>query len=554
VAAALAACADSPELDGSESAQPTLNPPTTSLPPSLPPSVEPSTTPEPTATPEAIDVDLAGDPFTLGVASGDPTPQSVILWTRLAPLPLLGGGMPDEGFDVRWEVSTDEFETVASSGSAPAVPGLAHSIHADAAGLEPDTWYWYRFVLGRYTSAVGRTRTLPDANSAPAVLRFAFSSCQNWQAGFYAAHRHLASEDLDLMVWLGDYIYEGGATHSPLSSPEGEPRVHNSDEVTDLQGYRNRYAQYKSDSDLQASHAARPWLITWDDHEVDNDYAAAIDQDRTPIDEFLVRRAAGYQAWYEHMPVRLDPPSGTGEYRIYHDLVWGNLVRFFVLDGRQYRGDQPSDGENVPLPGFKNGQGARTLGPTALDPEHRHLGAEQENWMRSGVTRSTETWKVLAQQVMMHGLNIVPGRATPVTAPDTWDGYFANREEILQAFVDDGVDNLIVLSGDLHTATVADLRTDPFNLDLPVVGTEFMATSISSSFPDSAREAAPLLLAFNPHIKHFDPDKGYTICEVTPDTWTAHYRSLANVLDPAAPIRTAATFVVDSGTAGARRT
>ncbi len=547
VTAALAAC-----TDGTSPGPLAADTPGQPIPTAVP-RPSPTTTTEPQITTAPTQVDLVGDPFTLGVASGDPTPESVILWTRLAPTPLEGGAMPDVGFEVTWEISNDDsFDTIVSSGTERAVPGLAHSVHVDGTGLDPDTWYSYRFRLGQYTSTVGRTRTLPAPNAQTSSLRFGFSSCQNWEAGFYAAHRHLAGEELDLMIWLGDYIYENGPTGSPIESADGEPRRHNSPEITDLAGYRNRYALYKTDPDLQLHHATRPWLITWDDHEVENDYAAATSEKADPVDQFLARRAAAYQAWYEHMPVRLDPPAGP-DYKIYRDFVWGDLAQFFVLDGRQYRGDQPTDGQIVAIPGFEDGElPVRTLGPTALDPEHRYLGREQETWMRDGVNNSDQTWKVLAQQVFMHGMNIFPGQNSPVTVTDSWDGYFANRQEILQGFVDDGVENLVVLTGDFHSATVGDLRADPYDLSAPVVGTEFMATSISSSFPQAGSDAAPLILAFNPQIKFLDPEKGYTVCEVTPSTWTATFRSLANARDVDSAISTVATFIVDSGTAGAR--
>lgn len=256
-------------------------------------------------------MDLAVDPFTLGVASGHPTPDAVILWTCLATDPLSGGAMPAERFDVHWEVATDDtFAKVVASGSAAAVPGLAHSVHADATGLDSDTWYAYRFVLGQYTSPTGRTRTLPAPDSSPQRLRIGVSSCQHWETGHYAAHDHLADEDLDLFIFLGDYIYENGPRDDLFDSPTGIQRRRTSGEIRDLDAYRNRYSLYRTDPQLQRHHATRPWLITWDDHEVENNYAGPFPDNATSSAEFLVRRADAYQAWYEHMPVRLDPPDG----------------------------------------------------------------------------------------------------------------------------------------------------------------------------------------------------------------------------------------------------
>ncbi|MFV2039029.1 MAG: alkaline phosphatase [Acidimicrobiales bacterium] len=548
VAAAAAACSDGADTSAPATAAPaaTTRPDPTAAP-------DPTTTPPPSPTPEAAPIELAGDPFSLGVASGDPTDTSVILWTRLAPDPMAGGGMPDVAVPVRWEVGTDDtFAEVVASGTERAVPGLAHSVHVDASGLQPDSWYMYRFSVGEYDSPVGRTRTLPPPDSSPADLTLAFSSCQNYEAGFYAAHRHLAAEQADLFVWLGDYIYEYGPGQFPVEGPTGDVRVHNSPEVTDLAAYRNRYALYKGDVDLQAHHAARPWIITWDDHEVDNDHAGDVSENDDDPEVFSERRAAAYQAWYEHLPVRLDPPEGSS-YRIHRNFNWGDLADVFVLDGRQYRDDQPTDGTFIPLPGLEDESlPLRTLSPTALDPEHTFLGREQETWLIDGVGASSAIWKVLAQQVMMHGLSVLPGQDPPLVATDTWDGYYGNRKRILEAFAAAGVEDLVVLTGDFHAASVGDLKPDPFDSTSPVVGTEFMATSISSSFPEAAADAAPLILAFNPHIRFFDPRKGYTICSVRRDEWVAVYKALDDPTNPESAIATIATFTVASGTPGAQ--
>ena len=317
VAAAAAACADNSEP--AATTDPTAAP--TAQPTTAPP--EPTATEVPTAEPKPTPEPLPSNPFTLGVASGDPLPGSVILWTRLALEPNVGGAMPDEPINVDWEVSPDDsFELLTASGSEPALPGLAHSVHIDATGLDADSWYSYRFSAGGHTSAIGRTRTLPTPDSSPTSLTFAFSSCQNYESGYYAAHRHLSEEDVDLFFWLGDYIYEYGPREFPFSSPGGEVRVHDSPEIVDLDGYRNRYALYKGDPDLQRHHATRPWVVTWDDHEVDNDHAGDVSENEDDPGQFAERRAAGYQAWYEHMPVRLDPPEGS-DYRIHRSFCLG---------------------------------------------------------------------------------------------------------------------------------------------------------------------------------------------------------------------------------------
>ena len=291
-------------------------------------------------------------PFTLGIASGAPLPDGVVLWTRLAPAPLDGGGLPPAAIEVRWEVADDEgFRRIVGSGTTLAEPLLAHSVHVEVSGLAPARWYWYRFMAGDAVSPVGRTRTAPTAGAAVDRLRFAFASCQQYEQGFYAAHRHLAAEDLDLVVFLGDYIYESswGSRHV---------RKHEGPEPTTLEQYRNRYARYKSDPDLQRSHAVFPWLVTWDDHEVDNDYANDRAEDLDP--DFLVRRAAAYQAYWEHMPLRTGARPNGPHMQLYGRHEFGRLARVHVLDGRQYR-----DHQVCPRAGRGRARGRRAAGAGA---------------------------------------------------------------------------------------------------------------------------------------------------------------------------------------------
>lgn len=511
----------------------------------------PTATPEPTEAPTPPAVELPGEPFTLGIASGDPTDTAVILWTRLAPDPLNGGGMPAEDISVLWEVATDDtFAELVASGEAMALAALGHSVHVDATGLTADTWYAYRFSVGEYTSPVGRTRTFPAAGATP-PLNFGFSSCQNWEAGFYAAHADATAQELDAFVWLGDYIYEYGMGEFPVEGPTGDVRVHNSDEVFTLDEYRNRYALYKSDVSLQAHHAARPWIVTWDDHETENDYAGDVSENDDPTDEFRTRRAAAYQAWYEHQPVRLDPPDGP-DYVIYRGLAWGDLASIVITDGRQYRSDQPTDGEFIPLPGLEDSElPLRTLSATALDPANTMLGAEQEAWLVDQLSTSAATWKIWAQQVFMHGLSVLPGQDPPLVVTDTWDGYFGSRKALLETLAGNGVENLVVLTGDFHCGTVGDVRADPYDLTGPIVASEFMASSISSSFPQAAADAAALVLAGNPQIKFFDARKGWTKISVDAETVTAEYRAVLDPLDPASPSETIGTFTVKAGVPGA---
>src|SRR2546430_1703983 len=233
---------------------------------------------------------LDTDPFTLGVASGDPSPDGAVLWTRLAPDPLHGGGMPAQPVDVAWQIARDDaMKDVARSGTAKALPDLAHSVHVEVTGLESDRPYWYRFRAAGAESPVGRTRTTPALGAAPQTFRFAFASCQNYTQGYYTAHANLAREDLDAVVFLGDYIYEGTARGNLVRDYERRGWSYS------LADYRDRYAQYKTDKDLQAAHAAFPWIVTWDDHEVENNYAGGIDKEDPRNKAALAERAAGYQ-------------------------------------------------------------------------------------------------------------------------------------------------------------------------------------------------------------------------------------------------------------------
>ena len=490
-------------------------------------------------------VELTSDPFTLGVASGDPLPDRVVLWTMLT-----GDSLPDSDIDVEWEIGRDaELGDVVAHGTAPAVAALGYSVHVDATGLEPDTEYHYRFRIGQFETEPARTRTFAAAGTMPERFRFAFSSCQNWEQGYYAAYRDVVDQDdIDAFVFLGDYIYEyaTGGYADPRGRATGQDF-----ECETVEQYRARYALYKSDPLLRAAHALVPWIITWDDHEVDNDYAGAVSENNDPTDVFLARRAAAYQVWYEFMPVRLDPPTGP-DYQIYRSFAHGDLVRFHVLDTRQYRSDQQHEKPFVAALGDAVQVRDDAL---AFSPDHTMVGAEQREWLADGAEASDAVWDVLAQQVFMFGGNAVAGSDPPVVVVDTWDGYAGDRQAVLEAMAA-AVDNLVVLTGDFHSAAVADLRTDPFDQSLPVIGTEFMASSISSSFFDDDQSVEALVsaaLTANPQIKWFDAKRGYTLCEVTPERWLATYRAVKDQFDESSPVDTVSSWEVRAGQAGVQQ-
>ena len=479
-------------------------------------------------------------PFSLGVASGSPLPHSVILWTRILPDPLEAASAPALALTVRWEVAEDEaFRKVVSKGSAIASPALAHSVHVDANGLRPERWYWYRFMLGDAVSPVGRTRTAPAADALPAKLKLAVASCQHWEFGHYAAHRHIAVSTPDLVAFLGDYIYEWG----PYQLRHPQRAVRSSESFT-LAQYRARYAQYKSDRDLQAAHLAAPWIVTWDDHEVANDYAGDIDERLSG--DFAARRAAAYQAFYEHMPLRLPPPrdGAFGSIRMYQRYDWGRLARFHVLDDRQYRSPPP-----CPKPGRGGSNVVLARSCEALrDPRRTMLGSEQEAWLAQGLRSSRAYWNILAQQTPM-----AQSSGVPVQSPedgrfwtDGWDGYPLARRRLLDTLVKSGARNPLVLAGDVHTFYASELRRDfarPVSKANPVIAAELCGTSVTSSSRPQARTQENV--ERNPHMLYGRSDRrGYMLIDLTPQSAQARFMALDDVHDAASSQAQVAAFVV----------
>ena len=487
---------------------------------------------------EAADrrVRTADYPFQLGVASGDPASNGVVIWTRLAVDPINGGCMPPEDIRVRWQVATDEAMTnVVRKGSATAAHDWAHSVHVEVQGLKPDRTYWYQFKAGQETSPVGRTRTAPAGDVMLDRFRFAFASCQHYESGYFNALGHMAQEDLHAVVHLGDYIYEGGVGRN-------KPRQHNSKEVVSLTDYRNRYGLYRSDADLQAAHAAFPWIVTWDDHEFDNNYAGDIsEQPNIVAAEFLQRRADAYKAFYEHMPVRRSTLPHGPFMQLYRNVNYGRLAQFSVLDTRQFRTDQPCGDHNKPLC------------EGVFDPEATLLGMVQEKWLCDSLQDSSSTWNVLAQQVMMARVDRTPGDAVAYSM-DQWAGYEAGRKRLLTFLDQNSVPNPIVLTGDIHTNWVNDLKVDFDNEKESPVATEFVGTSITSG-GDGAEKRSDTdgVLADNHFVKFYNAERGYVRCELTPDEWRTDFRVVPVVTKPESPCLTRASFVVENGQPGGKR-
>lgn len=475
-------------------------------------------------------------PFAIGVASGDPTPDGFVIWTRLAPKPLDGGGMPHENLQVRWQVADDEsFTKIAAEGTAVATPELAHSVHVEVPGLEANRWFHYRFMFGDAESPTGRARTAPAADAAPNGLKLAFASCQHFESGYYTAYKHMVDDQPDLIAHLGDYIYEGPGKSTAF-------RTHVGPLLRELTDYRNRHAQYKTDEQLQAAHAHCPWLVTWDDHEFANNCAGAISE--KPDDDptsYLFRRAAAYQAYYEHMPLRRSQLPHGPDMTLYRNVKFGRLAEFNILDTRQYRSDQPcGDGNKPPC-------------DEVYDPKRTLLGDEQEQWLYRRLGESPATWNVLTQQIMIARVDRKAGDEIGYSM-DQWPGYEASRQRLLKFFAEHPKLNSVAVAGDIHCNWANNLQVDSSVESSPVVAAEFVGTSISSGGDGGEqRKDTPQMLTENPFVKFFNDERGYVTCEFTPQTCTARYRTVPFVSKPDAPINTRATFVVEAGKPGLQK-
>jgi alkaline phosphatase D len=469
---------------------------------------------------------VQADPFTIGVASGEPAPDGVVIWTRLAPRPLADdglGGMPARPIDVEWEVADDErFTRIVQRGIATAASEAAHSVHVELAGLRPGAEYHYRFRADGYISQAGRTRTAPAPGSL-APLTMCAASCSNYEQGWFTAYRRLADEHPDLVVHLGDYQYEYAAGN-------GKVRNHIGPETVTLANYRQRYAQYKTDPDLQAAHAAAPWLAVFDDHEVANNWADDV-PDKSEA-EFLDRRAAALRAYYENMPLRRSSIPNGIDMQLYRRLHWGALATFHMLDTRQYRTDQPSGDE------------FRSDGIERLNPAASLTGADQERWLLNGFQQSRAHWDLLGQQVFFSQVELTPGPGRGFN-PDAWDGYAANRDLIVAGIAHSPVRNAVVLTGDVHSHWAAEVRARFDDPSAASVATELVTTSISSGGDGSdSRDEIAAVLPENPHIRYFNARRGYIRARITPDELRTDFRVLPFVTRQGAPVHTAASFVV----------
>lgn len=487
------------------------------------------------------------DPFALGVASGDPAPDGVVLWTRLMP--------PEPGAaagpaTVRWELAHDDrFRRIVRRGTATALPELGHSVHVELRGLEPGRWYFYRFLHGDAASATGRTRTAPAPDDRAPRLRLAFASCQRWEHGHYAAWADVCRHAPDLVLFLGDYIYE----YASPADASGLARVHALRHARTLADFRDRYALHRSDPALQSAHAAAPWAVTWDDHEVENDYAGTAGREPDPA-AFAVLRDAAYQAFYEHMPLRaaaLEASGGFGGLQLYRRLAWGRLARLHLLDARQFRSRQAC---RAP------GGGADAVRPDACaelaDPSRSFLGMQQERWLdagleedagRGGDAGTAPRWSVIAQQTLFSPRRTPSGRQ----GTDSWDGYPAARERLLASIADRSPRNTVLLGGDIHQNYVCEVRAP--GPDGAILASEFCGTSISSR-AGTTQERVDALARLNPHVLLARSDlRGWGLADVTPQRWTTVLRTVDDPLRPDSGCSTLARFVVEDGRPGPGR-
>ncbi|SDD98494.1 alkaline phosphatase D family protein [Actinokineospora iranica] len=464
------------------------------------------------------------DPFTLGIASGDPSADGVVLWTRLAqdPLALDGlGAMPDRALPVRWQVATDErFHHVVRAGVEFARPESAHSVHIELAGLRPGTEYFYRFRVQEHLSETGRTRTAPAPGTVGTGLTMCFASCAHYGEGYFTAYRRLAEDNPDLVLHLGDYQYEYAGKAADVRAVVGP-------ETRTLADYRLRHAQYKSDADLREAHRVAPWLVVFDDHEIENNWADDVPEQPDPA--FPRRRAAAFQAYYENMPLRAAArPQGT-DMRLYRSVRWGSLATFHMLDTRQYRDDQAC------------GDGTKIDCAERLNPARTITGAEQERWLLDGLRASRARWDVLGQQVFFAQRDLTAGERQGFSM-DAWDGYQASRDRVAAGL--GGVRNGVVLTGDVHRHWAAEVKERHDRPDSRGVATEFVTTSITSG-GDGNDDANATVLAENPHLKFSKNRRGYIRTRFTADELRADYRVLPYVRTAGAQAETAATFVVE---------
>lgn len=480
---------------------------------------------------------FAHDPFTLGVASGYPASDTVVLWTRLAPRPHEpGGGLAQTSvIPVAWELASDSaMRKVVRKGVEYATAEWAHSVHPEPSGLEPEREYWYRFSAGGMRSPIGRTRTAPRPDAANARMRIAVASCQQYEHGYFVGYRHMLEDQLDLILHVGDYIYE-------TSWGENRIRSHNAPEAVTLEDYRARYALYRSERELQAAHAHCPWMMSWDDHEVENDYGGALSEEDDTPSWFLARRAAAYRAFYEHMPVpRRALPHGP-HLRLFAQRSFGQLANVIMLDTRQYRSPRACT-----APGHRTSPWVNC--PQLHEADRTKLGAVQEGWLAARMAGSSARWNLFASGTVMAYVDGQPG-AGETFSTDSWNGYPAARARFISALAERRVANPIVLSGDIHTFLAARHHRVAADRATPIVASEFVSSSISSAGVD--QRVIDQRRADNPNLLFADSRRrGYLRLDLTARRLQADMVASESVTQRDAGSSVLASFVVEAGKPG----
>lgn len=473
--------------------------------------------------------------FPFSVASGDPTTNAVVLWTRLAravddPTPVSA-----DPIQVEWIVASDErLSDVVRSGIGLARPEYGHSVHVDVDALQPDRSYFYAFRVGGEMSPVGRTRTLPAAGVSHQRFRFNVVSCQHWENGYFDAYDGMADDDASFVLHLGDYIYEVG---------RGGVRAHETkDPLVTVEDYRRRHALYKTDAALRRAHERMPFMVTLDNHD-------ALTED-TGDDAALARRAAAYQAWYEFQPVRHAPPPQGPTMPILRGLDIGDLMRISIPDTRQFRESESLCAERSDK---KLAFGVFQKPCAAIEePGRSMLGRAQENWLDVRLATSSARWNVMASTVMMTPFDM-DHDGELYRYLQSWDGYPAARGRILDRITGSGVANPVCIAGDIHSSMVSNLVRRPGDDPKKPVMTEFVGTSISSLWPEPLAKPMHDALPDNPHVRHFDSQKrGYIRCTVTGDLWTTDLRTIDYTDRVGGKVSTDRSFVVENGQAGAK--
>jgi alkaline phosphatase D len=471
-------------------------------------------------------------PFKLGVASGEPDTDGFVIWTRLAPEPMSQGSLGNLAIPVNWQVATDKnMQNIVQQGEVLAMQDWGHSVHVEVSGLRSGHEYWYQFNSGGEISPVGRAATFPED---PSRLRFAAASCQNYQFGYFGAYEHMIRDQLDFVLFLGDYIYESNDEDPPV-------RRHVGLEAETLNQYRQRYSQYRLDPHLQKAHAALPWVVMIDDHEVDNDFAGLNNWGDVDKATFARRRAAAYKAFYEFMPLRAAQRPVGADIQLYRGFEVGGLARISMTDLRQYR-----DNQACRLPGVKPGRPIGEECTERLEEGRTMLGPEQEQWLNDRLAGSGAQWNIIVQNQFITPWEQENNEGEPNWWTDDWNGYPVARERLLNSIQDIGVKNPVFLAGDIHSFWANEIPGDRRNLNSAPIASEFVTGAITSNGPPY--DFFMSLMPKNPHVKYYESRlQGYIVCDINRDRWRTDFYAVDREIRENPPRRKLASYELTTG-------